>query len=56
MSFSENRIRILLGTTYLLPVVGVEVKGVGEALGVLEKLYQAGGSRGSTARRSTCSR
>ncbi len=42
MSSSENRIRILLDTTYLLPIVGVEVEGVEEALRTLEKLYRLG--------------
>ncbi|BES82412.1 PIN domain-containing protein [Pyrodictium abyssi] len=42
MNSSENRIRILLDTTYLLPVVGVDVEGVEEALTVLEKLYRLG--------------
>ncbi len=40
MSSSENRARILLDTTYLLPVVGVDIEGVERALIVLEKLYR----------------
>ncbi len=41
MSSSGERIRLLLDTTYLLPIVGVWVEGVEEALLVLEKLYRS---------------
>ncbi len=42
MSSSERRVRILLDTTYLLPIVGVDVEGVGEALKALKRLYRLG--------------
>ena len=42
MSSSESKIRILLDTTYLLPIVGVDVEGVRETLEALEKLYRLG--------------
>lgn len=42
MRYSRERIRILLDTTYLLPIVGVDVEGIEEALRVLEKLYRLG--------------
>ncbi|ABM81172.1 PIN domain-containing protein [Hyperthermus butylicus] len=42
MSSSGERIRILLDTTYLLPIVGIDVEGVEEALRVLERLYRLG--------------
>ncbi|MEB2835858.1 MAG: PIN domain-containing protein [Desulfurococcales archaeon] len=42
MNSSEGRLRILLDTTYLLPIVGVDVEGVGEALRALERLYRLG--------------
>lgn len=37
-----ERIRILLDTTYLLPIVGIEVEGIEEVLKVLERLYRLG--------------
>jgi len=33
--------RILLDTTYLLPIVGINVSGVEETLSILEKLYRS---------------
>ncbi len=36
---SSNRVRLLLDSTYLLPIVGIDVKGVDKALMVLEKLH-----------------
>ncbi len=39
---SSERIRVLLDTTYLLPIVGVHVEGVEAALEMLGRLYRAG--------------
>ena len=41
MSYSKSRIKILLDTTYLLPVVGVDVEGADEALEILKGLYDS---------------
>jgi len=40
MSYSP--LEILLDTTYLLPILGVDVPGVKEVLEVLDKLYEQG--------------
>jgi len=42
MSFSKDRIRVLLDTTYLLPVVGIEVEGVEKSLIILKNMYRSG--------------
>ncbi len=42
MSSSGNRIRILLDTTYLLPIIGIEVEGAEKPLTILEGLYRSG--------------
>jgi len=39
---SSRKMRILLDTTYLLPIVGVDVVGVEQALRVLKKLRDRG--------------
>jgi len=39
VSFSKSR--LLLDTTYLLPIVGVDVEGVEKPLTILEKLYRS---------------
>lgn len=43
MSYSgRGRIRLLLDSTYLLPILGVDVVNAERALAVLEKLYKEG--------------
>ncbi len=42
MNSSMSKTRILLDTTYLLPVIGVEVEDVEKPLAILEKLYKSG--------------
>ena len=42
MSYSP--LEILLDTTYLLPILGVDVPGVREVLEVVEKLYEQDGA------------
>jgi predicted nucleic acid-binding protein len=39
---SSGRVRLLLDSTYLLPVVGVDVEGVEGALRILERGYRLG--------------
>jgi len=36
---NPNRIPILLDTTYIMPIVGIDVEGIDETLAILEKLY-----------------
>ncbi len=38
----SNKLRLLLDSTYLLPIIGVEVKGIHEALLILRKLRGIG--------------
>ncbi len=40
MSSSKSRIKILLDTTYLLPVVGIDVDNLGKILTILKKLHE----------------
>ncbi len=37
---SSGKLRVLLDSTYLLPIVGVRVEGIEEALIVLKKLRE----------------
>ncbi len=37
----SSRLRILLDSTYLLPIVGVEVEGTGKALATLRRLWRS---------------
>jgi len=39
---SYSRSRILLDTTYLLPIIGVYVDSVEKPISILEKLYRSG--------------
>ena len=39
---SSNRLKVLLDTTYLLPIVGVDVEGVEEVLVLLRKFHREG--------------
>ena len=38
-SLSLNQIPILLDTTYIMPIIGIDVEGIEETLTTLEKLY-----------------
>lgn len=39
---SSNRLKLLLDSTYLLPILGVEVEGAGKVLGIPKKLREQG--------------
>ncbi len=42
MSSSVSKLRILLDTTYLLPIVGIDVEGIEKVLNALSKLHRLG--------------
>ena len=42
MSSSGSKLRVLLDTTYLLPIVGIDVEGIEKPLRVLSELHRLG--------------